>query len=101
MHGAALTDAHGRVIVAREDIGRHNAVDKVIGAFVREATLPPNDSILVVSSRASFELVQKAIVARISALVVIGGPSSLAIDLARRFNLTLIGFVREDRYNVY
>jgi FdhD protein len=101
VHGAALVDAQGSVVNAREDIGRHNAVDKVIGSFIRQGTLPPDGSILVVSSRASFELVQKAIVARISALVAIGGPSSLAIDLARRFNLTLIGFVRDDRFNIY
>jgi FdhD protein len=101
VHGAALVDAQGSVLKAREDIGRHNAVDKVIGSFIREGALPPDGSVLVVSSRASFELVQKAIVARISALVAIGGPSSLAIDLARRFNLTLIGFARADRFNVY
>jgi FdhD protein len=101
VHGAALVDRNAKVLRAREDIGRHNAVDKVIGSYIRDGTLPPNDSILVVSSRASFELVQKAIVARIATLVAIGGPSSLAIDLAREFHLTLIGFVRDDRYNVY
>jgi FdhD protein len=101
VHGAAVVDRAGTVLRVREDIGRHNAVDKVIGSFIRGRALPPAGAILVVSSRASFELVQKAIVAKISTLVAIGGPSSLAIELAREFGLTLIGFVRDDRFNVY
>ena len=101
VHGAAILAADGTVLRSREDVGRHNAVDKVIGSFVGEKTLPPEDAMLVVSSRGSFEIVQKAIVARISAVAFIGGPSSLAVDLAREFNVTLLGFVREGRFNVY
>ncbi len=98
VHGAALVDRAGNLLCVREDIGRHNAVDKVIGAFVSGAFA---DTLLAVSSRASFEIVQKAIACGIPALVSIGAPSSLAIELARRFNLTLIGFVRNERFNVY
>ena len=100
VHGAALVDPHGALLVAREDVGRHNAVDKAIGAMLREGK-PLRETILVVSSRASFEIVQKAIVAGIPALITIGAPSSLAIDLARQYQLGLIGFVREKRFNVY
>lgn len=101
LHGAAIVDRDGVVLCAREDIGRHNAVDKVIGSLIRAGQAPPSDSILLVSSRASFELVQKAVIARIPTLASIGGPSSLAIELAREFNLTLIGFLRDRRFNVY
>jgi FdhD protein len=102
VHGAALFDrANGMLLRLREDVGRHNAVDKVIGSYILEGTVPPNDTILAVSSRGSFEIVQKAIVAGIPAVAFIGGPSSLAVALARRFNVTLIGFLRDDRFNVY
>ena len=101
VHGAALLDRNGTLLRVREDIGRHNAVDKIIGSFVREDSTPLRDSILLVSSRGSFEIVQKAIVARIPRVAFVGGPSSLAVDLARRFNLTLLGFVRDERFNVY
>jgi FdhD protein len=101
VHGAALLDRDGLLLAAREDIGRHNAVDKVIGAFVRNDMAPLRDAILMVSSRGSFEIVQKAIVAGIPRVAFVGGPSSLAIDLARRFNVTLLGFVREERFTVY
>ena len=84
----------------REDVGRHNAVDKVIGSMLLEGRAL-RDCLLVVSSRAGFEIVQKALVAGVPALISIGAPTSLAIDLARRFNLTLIGFVRDGRFNVY
>lgn len=100
VHGAAVFDRDGRLLRVREDIGRHNAVDKVLGSFIRErASLA--DTILMVSSRGSFEIVQKAIVAGIPAVAFIGGPSSLAVDLAREFNVTLLGFVRDGRFNVY
>ena len=99
IHGAALFSRSGELRALREDIGRHNAVDKVIGAMIRE--IPLTDSILMVSSRASFEIAQKAIVAGIPVLASVGGPSSLAVDLAREFGLTLLGFVRDGRYNVY
>lgn len=101
VHGAALFDRTGALLRLREDVGRHNAVDKVIGSYVIEGTLPPSDTILAVSSRGSFEIVQKAIVAGIPAVAFIGGPSSLAVALARRFNVTLIGFLRDERFNVY
>lgn len=101
VHGAALVDAAGVLLAAREDVGRHNAVDKVIGSFVRNGSLPPAGSILMVSSRGSFEIVQKAIVAGICAVAFAGPPSSLAVELARECNVTLLGFVRQGRFNVY
>ena len=100
VHGAAIVDSAGRLRSLREDIGRHNAVDKVIGSVLREGG-SLRDSLLVVSSRAGFEIAQKAVVAGIPALISVGAASSSAIDLARRFNLTLIGFAREGRFNVY
>lgn len=101
VHGAALCDAAGALLRVREDIGRHNAVDKVIGSFVREGSLPPANAILMVSSRGSFEIVQKAIVAGIGCVAFVGGPSSLAVELARELGVTLLGFVREGRFNLY
>jgi FdhD protein len=101
MHGAAITDAAGNPLCVREDIGRHNAVDKAIGSFIRNGALPPENAMLMVSSRGSFEIVQKAIVAGIGTVAFIGGPSSLAVELARDFNVTLLGFVRDGRFNVY
>ena len=100
IHAAGIFDANGALLRIREDVGRHNAVDKVIGSFFREGAAL-DDALLVVSGRTSFEIVQKALVARVAVLAAIGAPSSLAIELAREFNLTLLGFVREGRFNVY
>jgi FdhD protein len=101
VHGAALFTGDGTLLRVREDVGRHNAVDKVIGSFLRSGEAIPNAAILAVSSRASFEIVQKAIVAGISTLAFAGAPSSLAVELAREFHLTLLAFVRDGRFNVY
>jgi FdhD protein len=101
LHGAAILRTTGEMLRIREDIGRHNAVDKAIGSLVREEPESLAGAILMVSSRASFELAQKAIVAGIGVLASVGAPSTLAVDAAREFGLTLLGFVRDNRFNVY
>jgi len=101
LHAAGLFTPDGRAILVREDVGRHNAVDKVVGAQFLAGRTPLSACILVVSGRASFELVQKAIAAGIPMLVAVGAPSSLAVELAEKFGLTLAGFTKPTGFNLY
>jgi FdhD protein len=101
LHATGLFDERGKLLLAREDVGRHNAMDKVIGRALLDGSLPLDGRILCVSGRLGFELVQKAAVAGCPVLVGVGAPSSLAIDLAGDRGMTLCGFAREGRVNVY
>lgn len=101
IHAATLFDRAGCVLLSREDVGRHNAVDKVVGAMLMSGKLPGTDYLLLVSGRAGFELVQKTVVAGIPVMAAVGAPSGLAVDLAREYDLSLLGFVRNGRFNIY
>jgi FdhD protein len=101
LHAAGLFTAKGELLCLREDVGRHNAVDKVVGWALLEGRLPLEGHILMVSGRSSYEIVQKALVAGVPVVCSVSAPSSLAVDVARRFGMTLVGFLRDSRFNVY
>ena len=101
IHASALIDENGKVIATREDVGRHNALDKLIGHTIQNKIMNPKKQFIACSGRLNFELVQKALMANIGLMVGVGAPTSLAIDLAKRYNMTLLGFVKEDSFNIY
>ena len=101
LHACGLFDIPGNVLAIREDVGRHNALDKLIGQALLSNELPLSDYGIIVSGRASFELMQKAMMAGVPLLAAVGAPSSLAVELAEEFGMTLIGFLKKDKFNIY
>ena len=101
IHASGLINHHGEIIAAREDVGRHNALDKLIGFATKEKLIDNHSQFIACSGRLNFELIQKGLMANIGVMIGVGAPTSLAIDLAKRFNMTLIGFVKKNSFNIY
>ena len=101
IHASALIDNNGEVMAVREDVGRHNALDKLIGYSLKKKIIKPENQFIACSGRLNFELVQKALMSNIGLMAGVGAPTSLAIDLAKRFDMTLVGFVKSDSFNIY
>jgi len=101
IHASGLMDKNGEVVAVREDVGRHNALDKLIGHVLKNKIIKPENQFIACSGRLNFELVQKALMSNIGLMAGVGAPTSLAIDLAKRFDMTLVGFVKSDSFNIY